>query len=90
MPRVPTYPSCSEIFAEISLQLGYVGTRGMRLPVFVDSNLIGVKPSGEASYAVQDAKNNVTKIITAPVYRPADRTAASLTSFNTGFSVANS
>ncbi|MGD0479302.1 MAG: TonB-dependent receptor [Terracidiphilus sp.] len=74
---------------KISLQVGYVATRGMRLPVFVDSNLIGVKPSGEASYAVQDANNDVTSVITVPVYRPADRRNTSLASFNTGYSVAN-
>lgn len=74
---------------KISLQVGYVATRGMRLPVFVDANLIGVKPSGVASYSVQDANNNVTKIITVPVYRPADRRNQNLASFNTGFSVAN-
>jgi len=74
---------------KLSLQVGYVGTRGMRLPVFVDANLIGVKPSGEASYGVQDANNNVTKIITVPVYRSTDRRNQNLTSFNTGFSVAN-
>jgi hypothetical protein len=73
----------------ISLQIGYVGTRGMRLPVFVDSNLIGVKPSGQATYAVQDANNNVTKQFTVPVYRPTDRRNPGLASFNTGFSVAN-
>ncbi len=28
---------------KMSLQVGYVGTRGMRLPVFVDANLLGVK-----------------------------------------------
>lgn len=72
-----------------SLQLGYVGTRGMRLPVFLDANLIGQKPSGEASYLVQDANNNITKTITVPVYLPTDRRNQSLSSFNTGFSVAN-
>ncbi len=30
----------------LSLQVGYVGTRGMRLPVFVDANLIGQTPHG--------------------------------------------
>lgn len=74
---------------KLSLQLGYVGTRGMRLPVFVDANLVGVNPSGEASYAVQDANNNVTKVLTVPVYRPADRRNTNLASFNTGYSVAN-
>jgi hypothetical protein len=74
---------------KISLQLGYVGTRGMRLPVFVDSNLVGVKPSGQATYVVQDATNTVTKQFTVPVYRPADRRNTGLASFNTGYSVAN-
>jgi hypothetical protein len=72
-----------------SLQVGYVGTRGMRLPVFLDANLIGQKPSGEASYLVQDANNNITKTITVPVYLPTDRRNTALSSFNTGFSVAN-
>jgi hypothetical protein len=73
----------------LSLQVGYVGTRGMRLPVFVDSNLIGVKPSGLASYPVQDASNAITQIITVPVYLQSDRRNTGLSSFNTGFSVAN-
>jgi hypothetical protein len=74
---------------KISLQLGYVGTRGMRLPVFVDANLVGQKPTGMSSFAVQDANNNVTKILTVPVYRPSDRRDTGLSTFNTGFSVAN-
>ena len=32
---------------KLSLSVGYVGTRGMRLPVFLDAQLIGQKPSGE-------------------------------------------
>ncbi|MGH9563260.1 MAG: TonB-dependent receptor domain-containing protein, partial [Terracidiphilus sp.] len=75
--------------AQLSLQVGYVGTRGMRLPVFVDSNLIGQTPHGLATYLVQDASNNVTKTLTVPVYLPSDRRNTSLSSFNTGFSVAN-
>jgi hypothetical protein len=74
---------------KLSLQLGYVGTRGMRLPVFIDANLVGVKPSGLASYTVQDANNNITKTITVPVYLPTDRRNQALSSFNTGYSVAN-
>jgi hypothetical protein len=74
---------------KISLQVGYVGTRGMRLPVFIDANLVGQKPSGMASYPVQDANNNITKILTVPVYLPTDRRNQALSSFNTGFSVAN-
>jgi hypothetical protein len=73
----------------ISLQVGYVGTRGMRLPVFLDSNLIGQTPHGVSTYVVQDAGNNITKTITVPVYLPTDRRNQALSSFNTGFSIAN-
>jgi len=73
----------------MSLSIGYVGTRGMRLPVFLDANLIGQKPSGLRSYNVLDAANNVVKQLTVPVYRPADRRNTSLASYNTGFSIAN-
>ncbi len=72
-----------------SLSIGYVGTRGMRLPVFVDANLVGVPPSGIATYNVLDANNNLVKQLTVPVYRPADRRNTDLATFNTGFSVAN-
>lgn len=74
---------------KMTLSVGYVGTRGMRLPVFVDSNLIGQTPHGVKTYAVQDANNNVTKVLTVPVYLPSDRIKTNLASFNTGFSVAN-
>ncbi|HEY1647465.1 MAG TPA: carboxypeptidase regulatory-like domain-containing protein [Terracidiphilus sp.] len=80
---------------KLSLQLGYVGTRGMRLPVFLDAELVGQTPHGLATYLVQDANNNVTKTITVPVYLPSDRRPAlnsagqQLSSFNTGYSIAN-
>lgn len=74
---------------KLSLQVGYVGTRGMRLPVFVDANLIGQTPHGLSSYVVQNASNAVTNVITVPVYLPTDRRNQALSSFNTGFSVAN-
>ncbi len=72
-----------------SLFIGYVGTRGMRLPVFIDANLVGQTPHGERSYNVLDANNNLIKQLTVPVYLPSDRRNTSLASFNTGFSVAN-
>jgi hypothetical protein len=75
--------------ARLSLQVGYVGTRGMRLPVFLDANLIGQTPHGVSTYVVQDAHNNITRTITVPVYLPTDRRDQALSSFNTGFSVAN-
>jgi hypothetical protein len=61
----------------------------MRLPVFVDANLLGKTPSGERTYTVQDANNNITQEFTVPVYLPSDRRNTSLSSFNTGESVAN-
>jgi hypothetical protein len=80
---------------KLSLQLGYVGTRGMRLPVFLDAELVGQTPHGQATYLVQDANNNITKTFTVPVYLPTDRRPAlnsagqQLSSFNTGYSIAN-
>jgi hypothetical protein len=78
---------------KLSLMAGYVGTRGMRLPVFVDANLVGQKPSGTRTYNVMSGTNNsgtVTRTITAPAYLTTDRANSSLTySLNAGFSVAN-
>jgi carboxypeptidase family protein len=77
---------------KISLQVGYVGTRGMRLPVFVDANLIGQTPHGTRTYNVLTsvaAGATLIKQLTVPVYLPTDRRNTSLASFNTGFSVAN-
>jgi hypothetical protein len=78
----------------ISLSVGYVGTRGMRLPVFVDSNLIGQTPHGVRTYNVlssltSSGPGTLIKQITVPVYLPSDRRNTSLATFNTGFSVAN-
>ena len=74
---------------KISLQVGYVGTRGMRLPVFVDANLIGQTPHGARTYNVLNASGALLKQMTVPVYLPSDRRNQSLATFNTGFSVAN-
>jgi hypothetical protein len=74
---------------KLSLQVGYLGTRGMRLPVFVDANLLGQTPHGSATYTVQNASNTVTQTLTVPVYLPTDRRNTSLSSFNTGESIAN-
>jgi hypothetical protein len=78
---------------KLSLMAGYVGTRGMRLPVFVDANLVGQKPSGTRTYNLMSGINNtgtVTRAITVPVYQTVDRANSSLSySLNAGFSVAN-
>jgi Carboxypeptidase regulatory-like domain len=92
---VPPYAHEADLSVEqalpgkMSLQVGYVGTRGMRLPVFLDANLVGQTPHGTKSYAIQDANNNVLSTLTVPVYLQSDRRNTSLSSFNTGYSVAN-
>jgi hypothetical protein len=92
---VPPYTHQMDLSVEqalpgrMSLSIGYVGTRGMRLPVFIDANLLGQKPSGIRSYNVLDSSSTLVKQLTVPVYRPADRRNTSLVSYNTGFSVAN-
>ena len=74
---------------KMSLSVGYVGTRGLRLPVFVDANLVGQTPHGLKSYNVLDANHNVVRQLTVPVYLISDRRVPALQSYNTGFSVAN-
>jgi hypothetical protein len=84
---------------KISLSIGYIGTRGMRLPVFVDAQLIGQSPHGIKSYNILDANGSFVRQMTVPVYLPSDRRylvagkaqndPSQLSSFNTGFSVAN-
>lgn len=75
---------------KVSLSVGYVGSRALRLPVFVDANLIGRTPHGLHSYNVLSSSGAVLEQLTVPVYLASDRANTSLTSFNTGFSVANS
>jgi hypothetical protein len=73
-----------------TLSVGYVGTRALHLPVFIDANLVGQKPSGVRSYNIQNAAGAITSVYTTPYYLPADRANTSLGSLNTGFSAANS
>ncbi len=42
----------------ISFSVGYVGTRALRLPVFLDANLVGQTPHGVRTYNVIDANDN--------------------------------
>ncbi len=73
----------------MTLSVGYVGTRSLRLPVFLDANLIGQTPHGSRTYNVLDAGGNLVKQLTVPVYLNTDRRDSRLQSYNTGFSVAN-
>ena len=74
---------------KMSLSVGYVGTRALRLPVFLDANLIGQTPHGSRTYNVLDVNGNVVKQLTVPVYLSTDRRDSRLAAYNTGFSVAN-
>jgi Carboxypeptidase regulatory-like domain/TonB dependent receptor len=74
---------------KMSLSVGYVGTRALRLPVFVDANLVGQTPHGSRTYNVVNSSNQLINQMTVPVYLISDRIVPTLQSFNTGFSVAN-
>ncbi len=74
---------------KMSLQIGYVGSRALRLPVFVDANLVGQTPHGLRTYTVTNYQGQVSSL-TEPFYLSTDRANTSLGSLNTGFSVANS
>src|SRR5579859_287013 len=73
----------------LSLSVGYVGTRALRLPVFVDANLRGQTPHGSRTYNVVDAGGNLLKQLSVPVYLVSDRRDTRLQSYNTVFSSAN-
>jgi hypothetical protein len=74
---------------KMSLSIGYVGSRGLRLPVFTDGNLVGQTPHGTRSFEVT-YPNGTTKLLTVPYYLATDRIDTALTSLNVGYSVANS
>jgi outer membrane receptor protein involved in Fe transport len=74
---------------KMSVSLGYLGSRGLRLPVFTDANLVGQKPHGMHSFEVT-YPSGTTSLLTVPYYLPSDRVNPALTSINAGFSVANS
>ena len=74
---------------KMSLSLGYVASRGLRLPVFMDANLVGQPAHGERSFFIT-YPNGTTSLQTVPYYLASDRINPLLTSINAGFSVANS
>ncbi len=92
---VPPYAHEADLAIEqtlpgkMTLSLGWVATRGMRLPVFIDANLLGQTPHGLRTYNVQDINNTLIKQLTVPVYLPTDRINTSIATYNTGFSKAN-
>ena len=74
---------------KMTLSVGWVATRGLHLPVFLDANLVGQTPHGTRTYDVLNAANQVTQVLTVPVYLQSDRRISTITSLNTGFSAAN-
>lgn len=74
---------------KMSLQVGYVGSHALRLPVFLDANLVGQTPHGTRAFNIT-YPNGTTKLVTVPYYLTTDRIDQTLTSINAGFSVANS
>jgi hypothetical protein len=74
---------------KLALSVGYVGSRTLRLPVFIDANLVGQTPHGSRSYNVLNASGALVQQLTVPVYLVSDRRIPALQSYNTGFSVAN-
>ena len=73
-----------------TLGVGYVGSRTLHLPVFLDANLLGQTPHGSRSYNLLNADGSLQRQLTVPVYLPTDRRDTRLESYNTGFSAANS
>ncbi|HEV2575820.1 MAG TPA: TonB-dependent receptor [Acidobacteriaceae bacterium] len=71
-----------------TLRVGYVGTRAEHLPVFLDANLVGQTPHASRTYKVTGYNGSVTNY-TLPFYLSTDRINTSISSLNTGFSVAN-
>jgi len=76
--------------AKFTISVGYVGSRVLHLPVFLDANLVGQKPTALRTYNILNSAGAVTSVYTTPFYVPADRSNTSLGSLNTGFSIANS
>jgi hypothetical protein len=74
---------------KMTLSVGWVATRGLHLPVFLDANLVGQTPHGTRTYDVLNAAGAVSQVLTVPVYLQSDRRVSSITSLNTGFSAAN-
>ena len=79
-----------ELPGKLTLSVGYVGTRALHLPVFIDANLVGQTPHALRTYNVLNAAGAVTSTYTTRFYLPSDRANTSLGSLNTGFSVVNS
>jgi Carboxypeptidase regulatory-like domain/TonB dependent receptor len=72
----------------MSLSAGWLFSRGLHLPVFVDTNLgpaVGTK-----SYAVLNSSGGLANTVTVPWYPAGDRIDTSTGDVLTGYSVANS
>jgi hypothetical protein len=71
---------------KMTLSVGYVGTRALRLPIFIDSNVAPATTT--RTYQIYNANGVGTSMITVPYYTT--RKDPTNGSINTGFSVVNS
>lgn len=75
-----------QIPGKMSLSVGYVGTRGMRLPMFIDANL---KPATKTkTYDVVASSGNTSSSVTVPYYTA--RLDSNVRSLLVGYSDINS
>jgi hypothetical protein len=75
-----------ELPGRLTVSIGYVGTRALHLPIFIDSNLAPATTTRD--YAIYSNAGKNTSSITLPFYTSRLTTADG--SINTGFSAVNS
>ncbi len=71
---------------KMSLSIGWVGNRAMRLPVFIDTNL--ARATQTRTYDIVNGQGQTQSTVTVPFYT--DRVTPDTGSLLTGFSVVNS
>jgi hypothetical protein len=71
-----------------TLTLGYVGNRGMRLPVYIDTNVDPASETFNHTYRYTNPQNGQTTNYTEPIFT--NKLYASTGTVATGFSVVNS
>src|SRR5450631_2200331 len=71
---------------KLTLNMGYVGTRALRLPIFIDANIAPATTT--VNYGIYNAAGTQTSLLNVPFYTT--RKDPTNGSINTGFSVVNS
>jgi hypothetical protein len=75
-----------ELPGKLTLNVGYVGTRALRLPIFIDANIAPATTT--RNYGIYNSAGTQTSLINEPFYTT--RKDPTNGSINTGFSVVNS